>query len=778
MIGRSVPRKEDERLVTGRGCYVDDVRVPGMLHVVFLRSMHAHANVAIRSCDEARALAGVVAVATAADFPELSQPLTELHEPGTLHNPYCDKNVAPHQILFPERVRHVGEHFAAVIAESADIAADAAGLITVDYEPLPVVAGWEAAMRPESPRVHEDHDNVLAHLKYELGSFDKAQADADFLIEQRLSMQSLKSMALECRGSAAFWDPTTGVLNVWSTSQQYYLVRDSIAQLLKLPYESVQVVARDVGGGFGLKGTLHPEDIVVPILAYKLKRPLRWAETRSEHMVAAHHSGDQVHDVRVAAKRDGTILGVDVKIYKDVGAYNHFEMVVPTNTVNHLPTHYRIPNVRAEAFSIATNKSPVTPYRGAGRLEATFTMDRILDLVAHEAGLDPLEVRRRNIIPGEAMPYRTGLIYRDSVPVEYDGGDYPAMLEKAIERSDYHTWRKRQKEAPPDSTRSIGIGISSYVEGGGIGPCEGSLVKVDDTGRVTVCVGVNSQGQSHETTFAQICAKHLGARLEDVTVIGGDTKALSIGFGTGASRVLVNTGNAVFRSAEAVKEKIRKLAGALIECDPADIELKDSRAFVTGAPDTGLSFGELAFAAQRHKVMAECGGPGLVATEFFYPRTVTWSAGVHVAVIELDRETGKVKILAYVVAHDSGVPINPAVVEGQIVGGIAQGLGVGLFEEVKYDEAGQLLTGSMMDYAIIRADEMPDIVIEHFEFPTKENPLGVRAVGESGPISPPAVLAAAIEDAIGGGARITRTPVNGSYINALLGNGLPSQRES
>ena len=309
MIGRSVPRKEDERLVTGRGCYVDDVRVPGMLHVAFLRSMHAHANVAIRSCDEARALAGVVAVATAADFPELSQPLTELHEPGTLHNPYCDKNVAPHQILFPERVRHVGEHFAAVIAESADIAADAAGLITVDYEPLPVVAGWEAAMRPELPRVHEDHDNVLAHLKYELGSFDKAQADADFLIEQRLSMQSLKSMALECRGSAAFWDPTTGVLNVWSTSQQYYLVRDSIAQLLKLPYESVQVVARDVGGGLALKGTLHPEDIVVPILAYKLKRPLRWAETRSEHMVAAHHSGDQVHDVRVAAKRDGTILG-------------------------------------------------------------------------------------------------------------------------------------------------------------------------------------------------------------------------------------------------------------------------------------------------------------------------------------------------------------------------------------------------------------------------------------------------------------------------------------
>ena len=664
----------------------------------------------------------------------------------------------------------MGEHFAAVIAEFPEIASDALAMIEVEEEPLPVVAGWEAAMRPDSPRVHDGHDNILAHLKYELGSFNKALADAEFVIEERLEMQSLKSMALECRGSAAYWDSATGVLNVWSTSQQYYLVRDSIAQLLKLPYESVQVVARDVGGGFGLKGTLHPEDIVVPVLAYKLKRPLRWAETRSEHMVAAHHSGDQVHDIRVAAMRDGAILGIDVKIYKDVGAYNHFEMVVPTNTVNHLPTHYRIPNIRAEAWSIATNKSPVTPYRGAGRLEATFTMDRILDLVAREAGLDPLDVRRRNIIPGEAMPYRTGLIYRDSVPVEYDGGDYPAMLEKAIERADYQTWRKRQRETS-NSMRKIGIGISSYVEGGGIGPCEGSLVKVDDTGRVTVCVGVNSQGQSHETTFAQICAEHLGARLEDVEVVGGDTRALSIGFGTGASRVLVNTGNAVFKSAEAVKDKMRKLAGAMIECDPFDIELKDSKAFVTGAPGTAISFAELGLAAQRNKVMAECGGPGLVATEFFYPRTVTWSAGVHVAVIELDRETGKINILAYVVAHDFGVPINPAVVEGQIIGGIAQGLGAGLFEEVEYDDAGQLLTGSMMDYAIIRADEMPEIVIEHFEFPTKENPLGVRAVGESGPISPPAVLAAAIEDAIGGEVRVTKTPVNLRYIHELLRSG-------
>lgn len=767
MIGKSVRRKEDERLITGGGRYVEDVQFPGMLHVAFLRSPRAHARIKSISRERALAVPGVVAVLTAADYPELGQQLTDLHEPGTLHNPYCDKNIVPPQILLPKRVRYVGEQFAAVVADSPYTAADALALIEVEYEPLPVVSGWEEALRPESARVHDEHDNILAHLKHELGNVESALRGADFVIEERLGMQSMKSMALECRGSAASWDETVGVLNVWSTSQQYYLVRDSIAQLLKLPYESVQVAARDVGGGFGLKGTLHPEDIIIPILAYKLKRPLRWAETRTEHMIASHHSGEQVHDIRVGAKKDGSIVAIDIKIYKDVGAFNHFEMVCPTNTVNHLPTHYRIPNILAEAWSVTTNKAPVTPYRGAGRLEATFTMDRILDLVARRAGLDPLDVRRRNIIPADAMPYRTGLIYRDSVPVEYDGGDYEQMLGKAIERVDYQGWRKRQKE-PRNSPRAIGIGISSYVEGGGIGPCEGSTIRIDDNGRVTVFVGVNSQGQSHETTFAQICAKHLGARFEDVEVVGGNTRALSYGFGTAASRVLVNTGNAVFKAAEAVKEKIRMLAGELLKCDPAKIEVKDSVAFVARDPRKSMSFGELALLAQRHKAMAASGGPGLTATEYFYPRTVTWSAGVHVAVVELDRETGKVDILKYVIAHDSGVPINPAVVEGQIVGGVAQGLGTALMEQVSYDSEGQVLSGSMMDYAIMRADEMPDIVIEHFEFPTKENPLGVRAVGESGPISPPAALAAAIEDAIGGDAVVTHTPVNLGYIVDLL----------
>jgi carbon-monoxide dehydrogenase large subunit len=766
MIGKSVRRKEDERLITGGGRYVEDVQFPGMLHVAFLRSPYPHARIKSIAREQALAIPGVVGVFTSDDFAELGDKLTDLHEPGTLHNPYCDKNVVPSQLLLPKRVRYVGEQFAAVVAETPYLAADAMAAVEVEYEPLPVVAEWEAAMAESSPRVHDHTDNVLAHLKHELGSVEAAFKDADFVVETRLRMQSMKSMALECRGSAAIWDETTGILNVWSTSQQYYLVRDSIAQMLKLPFQSVQVAARDVGGGFGLKGTLHPEDIIIPVLAYKLKRPLRWAETRSEHMTASHHSGEQVHDVRVGAKKDGTIVGIDLRIYKDVGAYNHFEMVCPTNTVNHLPTHYRIPNIRAEAFSITTNKAPVTPYRGAGRLEATFTMDRVLDLVARRADLDPLQVRRKNIIPGSMMPYKTGLIYRDSVPVEYDGGDYEAMLEKAVARVDYDGWRKRQRE-PRNSKRSIGIGISSYVEGGGIGPCEGATVRVDDDGRITIFVGVNSQGQSHETTFAQICAKHLGAKFDDISVIGGNTRAMSYGFGTAASRVLVNTGNAIFKAAEVVQGKIRRLAAELWKCEPEQIEIGESVLSIKGGGKS-MTFGELALLAQRHKSMAAVGGPGLIATEFFYPRTVTWSAGVHVAVVELDRETGKVDILKYVIAHDSGVPINPMVVDGQIVGGVAQGLGTALMEDVRYGADGQLLSGSMMDYAIPRADEMPDIEIDHFEFPTKENPLGVRAVGESGPISPPAAIAAAVEDAIGGDAIVTQTPVNLGYVVDLL----------
>ena len=758
LIGQPVHRKEDERLLTGRGVYVEDVKLPGMLHVAFVRSPHAHARVRTVARARARALPGVVAVLTSDDCPELGAVLPDLLEPGTLNNPYCDRHLSVPRVLVPRKAHYVGEPLAVVVGETLHAALDAAEAVEIDYEPLPVLASWEDSIRAGAPRLHESVDNVVAHLKHELGDVEAAMRGADLVAEERLEIQSLKSMAIECRGAAAHWDGGTGSLDVWSTSQQYYIVRDIIAHTLRLPQERVRVLARDVGGGFGLKGLLHPEDIIVPILAYRLGRPVRWVETRSEHMIASNQSGDTVHDVRIAAKRDGTILALDVKMYVDVGAFNGFEMVCPTNTVNHLPTHYRIPNLRAEAWSIVTNRTPVTPYRGAGRPEATFTTDRALDLVAKRLGLDPLDVRRRNVIPKAAMPYATGLTYRDGVPIVYDGGDFPGMLESAVRMADYSGWRARQTEARATG-RAIGIGIASYVEGGGIGPSEGATVTIDESGQVRVRVGVNSQGQGHETTLAQICADHLGARFEDVEVRGGDTAVLPIGFGTAASRVLVNAGNAVYKSAREVRRKVVALAANALECAEADIEVADSVAFVRGTRQLSVGFGALAAKAQRSPLMATLGGPGLAATEFFYPRTVTWSSGVHVAVIELDRETGVIKILKYATAHDVGVPVNPMIVDGQLTGGIAQGIGAALSEAVVYDAQGQVLSGSLMDYAVPRAADMPALEVEHFVSPTPENPLGVRAVGESGTIAPPAALAAALEDALGGTVRVTRTPL-------------------
>ncbi len=376
-------------------------------------------------------------------------------------------------------------------------------------------------------------------------------------------------------------------------------------------------------------------------------------------------------------------------------------------------------------------------------------------------------MRLRNIIPAEAMPYRTGLIYRDHVPVLYDGGDYPRMLKAAIARADYHGWRKRQAELRRTG-RAVGIGISSYLEAGGIGPCEGATVRVEETGRVSVFVGVNSQGQGHETTFAQICADHLGARFDDVEVVGGDTSLMTFGFGTGASRVAVNTGNAVWKAATDVRRKVVALAAHVLECDERDVEVRDGRAAVAGAPHRSVALAELARLAHRHPLMAGLGGPGLVATRYFYPRTVTWSSGVHVAVVEVDVETGLVRVLKYVAVHDCGVPLNPMIVDGQIHGGFAQGWGAALGEEVVYDGQGQLLSGTMMDYMVPRAADVPALDLEHFVFPTEENPLGIRAVGESGPISPPAAIAAAVEDALGGRARVTRTPLAPRYVFELI----------
>jgi carbon-monoxide dehydrogenase large subunit len=763
MLGQAIRRKEDERFITGAGLYVEDVQLPGMLYVAFVRSAHAHAIIRRVATDRARKVPGVVAVITGDEWPELASKLPELNGSVTMTSPYIDfLNVAPH-FLFPKKVCYVGEQIAAVVADSAYTAADGVEAIEVEYEPLPVVASWEEAIKAGAPRVHAGFDNAVAHLKHEIGDPLAAFNDAEIVVERTLKTQSLKSMAIECRAVAAQWEQATGTLNVWSTCQFHYMLRNTLAEILNKPAESVRVIARDIGGGFGLKGVLHAEDIIVPLIAHRLKRPLRWAETRMEHMTASNHSGNQTNKVRVAAKRDGTILGMDLVMHKEVGAYDHFDMMLQINTVNHLTTHYKVPNLKIEGWAVSTNTPPGSPYRGAGRVEAVFTMDRMLDAIAREASLDPIEVRLKNIVTPADMPYRNGMVYRDGVPVTYENIDFPLLLETARKRADYDGWRQRQRELR-EQGRSIGIGVSSYVEGGGLGPCEGASIKVDEIGRVTVKVGVNSQGQSHETTLAQVCAATLGVSIDDVQVLGGDTSLMNVGFGTGASRVAVNSGNAVYKAANEVRRKVVALASKILGSTEDEIEINNGVVSVAGARQNQMTLGELAGRAIRDRRMAELGGPGLVATEFFYPKTVTWASGVNIAIVEVDRDTGKIDILKYVFVHDCGLPLNPLIVDGQISGGFAQGLGIALGERAAYDEEGQVRSGSLMDYYVPRASDIPDLDVGHLQFPTPDNPLGIKSVGESGPNSPPAAIAAAVEDALGGHVQITKLPITMSSV--------------
>jgi carbon-monoxide dehydrogenase large subunit len=495
---------------------------------------------------------------------------------------------------------------------------------------------------------------------------------------------------------------------------------------------------------------------------------VKWIQTRTEFMQSSHQAREQRHEARLAATRDGRLLALDVRIVKDVGAYHSFSISEPTNTINHLPSLYRVPAFRAEAVSVVTNKVASSPYRGAGRPEAVFVLERLLDRLARSLRMDPAELRAKNLVRPDEMPYAPGHVYRDGVPVRYDGGDYPLELRQALDLADYDDWRKRQGELRREGRR-IGLGIAAYVEAGGSpSPGEWATVRVDQHGQVSVLIGVSASGQGHETVFAQVCAEYLGARFEDVRVRGGDTTLVPHGYGTGASRVAINTGNAVALAAESVKRKARRVAARLLECDEHDVRIEDGRVFVTGAPMRALSFDRVAQAALRDRTLADLGGPGLWATEFYALPSVTWASGVHVAVVEVDAETGRVAILKYVMVHDCGRQLHPVIVDGQVMGGFAQGLGVSLGERVVYDDAGQLLTGNFMEYPIPRADDIPEVVTEHLVFATDHNALGVRGVGEGPTCAPAAVIANAVDDAFDGRLEIRDPVLTPSRVRELI----------
>jgi carbon-monoxide dehydrogenase large subunit len=770
-FGASVKRKEDPRYLRGEGRFVDDIKLPGMLHAAFVRSPHAHARIAAIRTDAARRLPGVAHVFTFADLERWMKPLPLFGAiPPGLAAHVAVRMKQPHQLaMCRDEARHVGEIVAMVVAGSRAVAEDGCELVEVDYEPLPVLADVEAAARPDAPVLYPDWgDNVALSFKTGFGDVAAAFRQADARVRERFVIPRYVGMPIETRGVVARWDPRDGALTTWNGTQVVHFVQQGLAAALGLPLHQIRVIAPDVGGGFGTKANGYPEDLLIPAAAIAARRPVKWTEDRREHMMGSAHARAQVHDIEIAARRDGTMLAVRDRIWVDLGAYNSWGIVLPYNTVAHLLGPHRVANLDVECLGVVTTKTPNAPYRGAGRPETVFAMDRIVDCLARELAMDPAELRRRNYLGAADLPYELQIPYRDGNPLVYDSGDFKAGLEAALRAVGYDALRAEQARLRERGIHR-GIGISSYVEGTAIGPYEGATVRLDASGHAVVATGACCQGQGHETSFAQVAADALGIPLESVTIVGGDTAAIPFGIGTFASRSAVNAGSSIHEASGRVKDKLVAAAAALLEAAPADIEVADGMVTVRGAPASAIPVSKVIQAAIPTFAKPGVASPDFEATVYHHQPTVTYTSATHVAVVDVDPGTGAVKLLRYLVAHDCGRIINPVIVEGQIHGGVAQGVGGGLLEEMVYDEQAQLLTGTFMDYLVPTAMELPAIETVHLEYPSPRNPLGMKGIGEGGAISPPAAIANAVEDALRPwGVRVTRTPLGPSVILGLL----------
>jgi carbon-monoxide dehydrogenase large subunit len=770
-FGASVKRKEDPRYLRGEGRYVDDIKLPGMLHAAFVRSPYAHARITGIRTEAARRMPGVAHVFTFADLERWMKPLPLFGAipPGLAARVKVTMRQVGQLAMCRDEARHVGEIVVMVLASSRAQAEDGCERVEVDYEPLPVLADVVAAGEPGAPVLYPEWgDNVALSFKTGFGDVEAALRQADARVRERFVIPRYVGMPIETRGVVAQWDPRDGSLTTWNGTQVVHFVQQGLVAALGLPPSRIRVIAPDVGGGFGTKANGYAEDLLIPAAAIASRRPVKWTEDRREHMMGSAHARAQVHDIEIAARRDGTMLAVRDRIWVDLGAYNSWGIVLPYNTVAHLLGPHRVPNLDVECRGIVTTKTPNAPYRGAGRPETVFAMDRIVDCLARELRMDPAELRRRNYLSEADLPYEINIPYRDGNPLVYDSGDCKASLEDALRAVGYAALRAEQARL---RERGIyrGIGLSGYVEGTAIGPYEGATVRLDASGHATVATGACSQGQGHETSFAQIAADALGIPLDWVTVVGGDTAAIPFGVGTFASRSAVNAGSSIHEASRRVREKIVTAAAALLEAAPADIEVADGVVAVRGAPGSATPLASVIRAAIPTFAKPGVASPDFEATVYHHQPTVTYTNAVHVAVVDVDPGTGAVKLLRYLVAHDCGKLINPVIVEGQIHGGVAQGVGGGLLEEMVYDEQAQLLTGTFMDYLVPTAMELPAIETVHLEYPSPRNPLGIKGIGEGGAISPPAAIANAVEDALSPwGVRVTRTPLGPSVVLGLL----------
>ncbi len=782
LFGESVARKEDHRLLVGRGRFVDDLAHDAW-EVAVVRSPHAHARIVDIDVTGALDVPGLVAIHTFEDLPErMRQPLPLLIPHPALTAPRTQFALANGE------VNHVGEAIAMVVAETRYAAEDAVAAIRVDYDLLDPVVGVEVAAAADRV-VHDDIvDNVAAHLVQEIGDPRAAIDAAPHRLAFRLDVERSASTPLETRGVLARWDADEGHLRLYSSTQAPTSVRAAVATILELDFQKVECIAPDVGGGFGVK-IMHPwpEEVLVPWAATVLGHDVKFTEDRREHFISANHERAQVHQLEVGFDDDGRILGIDFTFLHDHGAYIPYGLIVPIITSTQFLGPYAITDYRVEFTSLYTNTVPVTPYRGAGRPQGCFAMERLMDKVAATLGADRVAVRRANLIQPDQFPFAFGLTFQDGRDYTYDSGDFPGSLDKLVDLVGWDDFPARQAAAR-EQGRLLGIGLATYVEGTGVGPYEGGHVLVEPTGRVQVATGLSSQGQGHETVFAQIVGDILGVPLDDIEVVVGDTSRMQYAVGTFASRAAVMSGNAIAKAAHRVRERALELASDALEVDPADLELADGQVRVAGSPDTSLplkmlatlsnplryAFDDDAAAATQFAAPADGSrppvadgvAPGLEGTDFYSPVRSTFANGMHAVVVEVDPDTSDVSILDYAVVHDCGRLINPAIVRGQVHGGVGQGVGGALYERMAYDEHGQLLNASFMDFLMPYMTEVPDgIAIDHLETPSPLNPLGIKGAGEAGVIPSAAVFAAAIEDAVG--VAVDAMPISPSDLHHL-----------
>ncbi len=755
IFGSGIRRREDPRLITGSATYTHDIVLPGMVHAVMLRSSHAHARITRIDTEQAKAAPGVLAVYTGADIEGALQPM-----PCAWLLPDSDLKIAAYPCIASDVVRYTGDIVAVVVAEQPSQGYDALDLIEVDYEPLPSVTDPEAAAADGAPQLHADIEgNQAFHWTVAGGDADAAFAEAEasgVVIKERILQQRLIPNAMEPRGAVAQYSRATGELTLWNTTQNPHILRFLCSVVTGIPEDKLRVIAPEVGGGFGSKIAAYPADFVTVFCSKQLGRPVKWIETRSENYQATTHGRDHVQDVELAATKDGKITGLRCTVHAGMGAY--LSTAAPgIPTILHglmLSGCYTIPALKEDVYGVYTNGVPVEAYRGAGRPEATFMLERLIDMLAGELGMDPADVRRRNFIP----KFDDG--HKVITTLNYDSGDYPGALDKLLEHTGYAGLRAQQAAGPVNG-KYLGLGLSSYVEICGLGPSqvagaigfqgglwESAIVRFHPTGKVHVFIGASPHGQGEETTFAQIVASEIGVSSDDVKIFHGDTDATPMGWGTYGSRTTAVGGAALAVAVRKIRDKAKVLAAHLLEASVDDMEYEDGKFFVKGSPDKAKTIQDIALMANVAWDLPEGMEAGLEASTFYDPPNFVFPYGAHLAVVEVDTATGDVELKGYTALDDCGPQINPTIVEGQVHGGVVQGIGQALWEGAAYDDSGQLVTGSMLDYALPRADRLPPIDVISTVTRSPHHPLGVKGIGEAGTIASTAAVYNAVMDAL------------------------------